>query len=66
MAESYYPRHSELERPEDLELDAAKARLRLLEGLLWEVARDYVGRCTPRCPPGCLGGRIRTALEGQP
>lgn len=63
MAESYYPRHSELDTAADAERDALVARIHRLESLLREVARDYVGRCHTRCKPGCLGGRIREALE---
>lgn len=63
MAESYYPRHSELERTEDLEVDALKARVALLEGLLREVVTDYVGWCESDCKPSCIGERARQALE---
>lgn len=67
MAESYYlPRQSELDTLQDAETDALQARVRTLEALLREVARDYVGRCHPKCQPGCLGGRIRAALGDTP
>lgn len=66
MVDSYIPRHSELERTEDLEVDALKARVALLEGLLREVVTDYVGWCESDCKPGCIGERARQALEAQP
>lgn len=66
MADTYYPRHSEVDTAADAEADVLQARVQQLEALLREVARDYVGRCHPKCQPGCLGGRIRAALEARP
>lgn len=61
MTEAYYPRHSELERPEDTETDALQARVHELERLLRDVS-DYVAPCSvPECD--CVGRRIQLALE---
>lgn len=61
MTEAYYPRHSELDRPEDLELDALQARVHQLERLLREVS-DYIVTCNAlECD--CIGRRIQAALE---
>lgn len=61
MTEAYYPRHSELDRPEDTEADALQARMYRLEQLLRDVS-DYVSPCsTPECD--CIGRRIQAELE---
>lgn len=66
MTDARHPRRSELERPEDMEMDALQARLHRLEQLLREVQRDYVGNCHPRCRPGCMGARIQAELGASP
>lgn len=61
MTEAYYPRHSELERQEDVEADALQARVHTLERLLRDVS-EYVSPCSvPECD--CVGRRIQQALE---
>lgn len=62
MLDSYYPRHGELERAEDLELDALQDRVRTLETLLTE-AQLLVGMCDGTGGCNCVAARIHAALK---
>lgn len=62
MVEAYYLRRSELERPEDLELDALQDRVRRLETLLAET-QLLVGMCDGTGDCNCVAARIHAALK---
>lgn len=62
-ADTYYPRHSELDSRHDAEVDALQARVRQLEALLREADGDY--GCHEKCRPSCVWVRARALLGAE-
>lgn len=63
MVEAYYPRHSELDTPQDVQVDALQARVRLLEEVLRETATVFCSDARCNCPGYRNYQRIQQALE---